>query len=61
MPASQYMSTDEACDLLRCSASTLRRWARENNWTRVRPSKRHVLYVRAEIEAHLAKHTYTIY
>lgn len=28
---SQYLNTEEACELLRCSPDTLRRWARNNN------------------------------
>ena len=55
---SKYLSTEEACELLRCSPDTLRRWARNNNWDRIRPSRRHVLYRRDQIETHLEKHTY---
>lgn len=58
---SKYLSTEEACELLRCSPDTLRRWARNNNWDRIRPSQRHVLYRREQIEKHLEKHTYRIY
>ena len=58
---SQYLNTSEVCELLRCSPSTLRRYARQFNWDRTKVSQRNVLYNREQIENHLEKHTYSIY
>lgn len=54
------MSKAEAADLLRCSEQTIGRYALENGWTRVRPSRRHVLYLREEIEAFLTARTFVV-
>lgn len=60
MPKTAHLNTEEACELLRCSASTLRRYARDNNWTRIRITQRHILYKREELEAHIEKNSYRI-
>ncbi|WP_312715517.1 helix-turn-helix transcriptional regulator [Corynebacterium flavescens] len=55
-----YLSTAEACELLRCDASTLRRYARDNNWDRVRITQRHVLYRKDQIQQHIDKNTWRV-
>ncbi|MGV0328083.1 helix-turn-helix domain-containing protein [Corynebacterium guaraldiae] len=59
--ASDFVNTAEACELLRCSPPTLRRYARANNWDRVRLSKRHVLFRRSQLEEFINKNTYCVH
>ncbi|BAC17637.1 DNA binding domain, excisionase family [Corynebacterium efficiens YS-314] len=54
---SRHLTTEEACDLLRVDASTLRRYAREGKFSRIRLSPRKVLYIRDEIEAYIDART----
>lgn len=57
---SKHVNTAEAMDILRCSASTLRRYARDFNLTRVRLTERHVLYVREELLELIEKRSYRV-
>lgn len=58
---SKHLNTSEAAALLRCSPGTLRRYAREYNFTRVRISQRHVLYVREELMDFIDKRSYRVH
>lgn len=54
---SRHLTTEETCDLLRVDPSTLRRYAREGKFSRVRINPRKILYIRDEIEAYIDAHT----
>lgn len=55
-----YMTVAEACDHLRVSDSTLRRYARQGRLSRVRLSRKKLLYIRSEVESLAEEATYKI-
>lgn len=56
----KYMSGQEAAAYLCVSVRTLQRYARENGLSRVRLSKKKVLYIRSEIEQFAEAGTYRV-
>lgn len=58
---SEHLNAAEAAELLRCSPGTLRRYAREYGFTRVRISQRHILYVREELMDFINKRSYRVH
>lgn len=56
----KYMSGQEAAAYLCISVRTLQRYAREKNLSRVRLSRKKVLYIREEIEQLAEAGTYRV-
>lgn len=54
----EKVSQSQLAEELHCSTDTIRRYARDNGWTVIRPSHRKVLYLRDEVDAWLDKRTF---
>lgn len=54
-----YLSTEEACQLLKCNDETLRKYWKEGLIARAKFSDKHILYDRESIMAFIKKHTNT--
>lgn len=54
-----YLTTEEACDLLKCNDETLRKYWKERHITRAEFSRKHIVYERDSIMTFIKKHTNT--
>ncbi|NET35907.1 MAG: helix-turn-helix domain-containing protein [Cyanothece sp. SIO1E1] len=53
-----YLTTKEACDLLKCKEATLAKYWKEGHIARAKLSGGHILYDRESIQAFIKKHTH---